>query len=249
MEMHDILTTVSGTPITVKDVATYLKSNGTFRNAIYSLIEIRVIALKCQEYKVKISDHEFYEHAETKRRLLGLPSAADINRYCKWHGIVMEQWNDTVRQEILRRKLKEKVIKKAEIESYFALHESEFSSAYLSRIVLGGRIEAAAVKDRILEGTEDFAILARRVSVERNTRIAGGYLGLMKRGSLPPTVGQAVFAAKPGQIIGPFEQSEYWVIYRIEDIQPAKLDDTSRASVADHLFGKWLERDVFSAKP
>ncbi|MGI0015396.1 MAG: hypothetical protein ACREBU_18420, partial [Nitrososphaera sp.] len=87
MEMQDVLTTVNGTPITVDDVTVYLKVSGTFRNAIYQLIETRVIAAKGEEFNIQIGDRDFYGHVDAKRRLLGLHNAMDMNRYCKWHGI------------------------------------------------------------------------------------------------------------------------------------------------------------------
>lgn len=87
MEMHDVLTTVSGKPITVEDVIVHLKGTGTFRNAIYQLIEHRVIDFKCKELRVNVGDSEFRDYARTRRRLLGLTNAVDMSRYCRWHGI------------------------------------------------------------------------------------------------------------------------------------------------------------------
>jgi hypothetical protein len=71
MEMQDVVTTVSGNPIKVEDIIVHLKVNGAFRNTIYQLIENRVVALKCRELNIGISDNEFYAHADTKRRMLG----------------------------------------------------------------------------------------------------------------------------------------------------------------------------------
>jgi hypothetical protein len=248
MEMLDVLTTVNGKPITVEDVAVHLKVNGTFRNAIYQLIETRVVDLKCQEFKICISDNEFYEYSDTKRRLLGLSNAIDMNRYCKWHGILMDQWNDTVRQEILRKKLKEKIVADAEITAFFEEHKNEFKTAYLLRIVCTDCAKAQQVKDQIVNHGEDFSIVARRVSIEKNTRMAGGYLGCIKYGTLPKAIDQAVFSGQPGHVLGPFEQSGYWVLYKIEEISNPALDDTLKKNIADHLFARWLQKEMLNAR-
>jgi peptidylprolyl isomerase len=248
MEMQDILTTVNGEPITVQDVAVHLKVNGVFRNTIYQLVETRVIALKCQELDIKICDEEFYEHADAKRRLAGLVSAFDMNRHCKWHGIVMDQWNEQVYQDLRRKQLKERVVTDAEVAAFYEAHRPEFAMAWLSRIVCEGEAHAQRVAEHLRTNGEDFAAVARRESVERNTRLAGGYLGCIKYGGLPKAINDAVFAAQPGDLLGPFEQSDYWVVYRLEDLNEPTLDEGLRNTIADHLFQKWLQTEVLNAK-
>lgn len=248
MEMLDVLTTVNGKTITVQDVTIHLKVNGIFRNAIYQLIEARVVDFRCQEFNICISDNEFYEYADTKRRLLGLSNAIDMNRYCKWHGIVMDQWNDAVRQEILRKKLKERIVADAEITAFFEEHKNEFKTAYLLRIVCTDDAEAQQVKEEIVSQEKDFSIVARRVSIEKNTRMAGGYLGCIKYGTLPKVIDQAVFSGQPGHVLGPFEQSGYWVLYKIEEISNPVLDDTLKKNISDHIFTQWLRKEVFNAR-
>jgi hypothetical protein len=248
MEMLDVLTTVHGKPVTVQDVAVHLKVNGTFRNAIYQVIEAKVVALKCQEFNVRISDNEFHDYADTKRRLLSLSNPIDMNRYCKWHGIVMDQWNDMVRQEILRKKLKERIVTDAEITAFFDNHKDEFKTAYLLRIVCTDHAEAQQVRDQVVNQGEDFSIVARRVSIEKSTRLAGGYLGCIKYGTLPKPIDQAIFSGQPGHVLGPFEQSGYWVLYKIEEVSTPVLDETLKKNISDHLFTQWLKREVLNAR-
>lgn len=248
MEMQDVLTTVNGAPITVGEVTVQLKVNGTFRNAIYQLIEARVITAKSQELNIQISEREFYEYADTKRRLLGLLNAIDMNRYCKWHGILMDQWNDAVRLELLRKKLKEKIITDADVIQFFGEHKNDFVMAYVSRIVCAEQASAHQAKERIVAHREDFATVARKISMEKNTRIAGGFLGGIKPGTLPKPIEQEIFAAPPDSVLGPYEQSGYWVLYRVEEINTPALNETLRQQICDHLFGKWLQKEVLSAK-
>jgi hypothetical protein len=248
MEMQDIVTTVCGEPITMADVVVHLKGNGTFRNAIYQLIETRVISRKCEELGITISDHEFHDHAEKKRRLLGLTSVVDLNRHCRWHGIVLEQWHSIVQQELLRHKLRDKIISSKDVETYFKKHKNDFMTASVSRIVCPdyGAIEKA--KQSIIVQGEDFAAVARRVSLEKNTRIAGGYLGSVKHGTLPHPINNVVFSADPGSVLGPFEQSGYWVLYRLEERRNTELDEALHKNNAGRLFNQWLQKLVLSTK-
>lgn len=248
MEMQDVLTTVNGGPITVADVTVHLKVNGTFRNAIYQLIEARVIAAKSHELNIQISEREFYEYADTKRRLFGLLNAIDMNRYCKWHGVLMDQWNEAVRLELVRKKLKEKIITDANVIEFFGEHKDDFVMAYVSRIVCAEQMEVYQAKEQIVAHREDFAAVARRISMEKNTRIAGGYLGGIKPGTLPKLIEQEIFSAQPDSVLGPYEQSGYWVLYRVEELSNPTLNETLKQQICDHLFGKWLQKEVLSAR-
>ena len=243
MEMHDVLTTVSGEPITVEDVIVHLKGNGTFRNAIYQLIEYRVIAFNCKELRVNLGDQELRDYSQTRRRLLGLTSAVDMSRYCRWHGITMEQWNSMIQRDLLRQKLKTRLISQRDVEAYFEAHKHDFMMASVSRIVCATASDAEAAKKRTQQHGEDFATVARSVSLERNTRSSGGYVGCIKSGTLPEPVNQVVFAARPGATLGPFEQSGYWVLYRLEERRNTELDETLRNNISEQLFNRWL-RDI-----
>lgn len=248
MQMHDVLTTVSGKPVTVEDVIVHLKGNGTFRNAIYRLIENRVIALECKELEITIGDQEFRDHSQTRRRLLGLANAIDMSRYCRWHGITMEQWNDIMRCDLLRQKLKDRLITKKDVEAHFETHKHHFMMASVSRIVCATANDAEAARRQIQDQGEDFAAVARKVSLERNTRTSGGYVGCIKSGTLPTPINQAVFAARPGELLGPFEQSGYWVLYRLDERRNTELDESLRNNISEQLFNRWLHDKALSIK-
>ena len=54
MELGTAVTTVKGDAITVEDVILHLKAKGTFRTAIYEIIEQRIIKYKLREYGVTL---------------------------------------------------------------------------------------------------------------------------------------------------------------------------------------------------
>jgi parvulin-like peptidyl-prolyl isomerase len=67
---------------------------------------------------------------------------------------------------------------------------------------------------------EDFETLARTFSKDYITARQGGEMGYKKQGELLPEIDSAVFAAKPGDIIGPFQsQYGYHVIKVFEHVQ------------------------------
>jgi len=70
----------------------------------------------------------------------------------------------------------------------------------------GKKMDAAKDIAARLKNGEDFADLATKRS-EDDYRIKGGDLGLVHRGRLVPELETAVWAAKPGQIVGPVVSS------------------------------------------
>jgi hypothetical protein len=54
MELGTAVTTVKGDAISVADVILHLKAKGTFRTAIYEIIEQRVIKYKLREHDVTL---------------------------------------------------------------------------------------------------------------------------------------------------------------------------------------------------
>jgi len=64
----------------------------------------------------------------------------------------------------------------------------------------------------------------------------------------PASPGSVMVASgEPKQILGPFEQSGYWVLYKIEELVEPGLDDAIKKNISDHLFARWLQREVVNA--
>jgi peptidyl-prolyl cis-trans isomerase D len=103
----------------------------------------------------------------------------------------------------------------AEVEAYYRDHRKDFerpASAYLSFVAVSrhanGADSAAAlararsVREEILAGA-DFADVAKRESADSTSRVKGGDLGDVPRGSFIPDFERAALALRPGQISEP----------------------------------------------
>lgn len=153
-----------------------------------------------------------------------------------------------IRRDLLRQKLRDRLITKRDVAAHFEAHKHDFMMASVSRIVCATAADAETAINRARVNGEDFAAVARSMSLERNTRASGGFVGCIKSGTLPEHINQAVFAARPGDILGPFEQSGYWVLYRVEERRNTELDETLRNNISEQLFNRWLRERAFSAK-
>ncbi|MGD2069219.1 MAG: peptidylprolyl isomerase [Gemmatimonadota bacterium] len=78
------------------------------------------------------------------------------------------------------------------------------------------RAEARALRQRIVDGGEDFAELARELSDDPATASAGGDMGFVGPGQMVPSLGEAVFALQPGEVGDPVETPYGMHIVRVE---------------------------------
>lgn len=103
----------------------------------------------------------------------------------------------------------------AEIEAYYRDHRKDFerpATAYLSFTAVSRRASASdsaaalararADRQEIVDGA-DFADVAKRESADSTSRVKGGDLGEVPRGSFIPDFERAALALRPGQISEP----------------------------------------------
>ena len=248
MQLQDVLIGVNGTQIKVEDVLIYLKVNGAFRDTVCRLVEMQVVTNKSKELGVEVSDAEMYEFAGAKRRYAGLSRAEDMHEYCRNHGITVEHWNQVARNELLLKKTRDMVVRPATILEYFNTHKDLMKTVSVSRIVSRDAAAASDLKDRAHTGGENFSDLARRHSVEENTRMAGGYFGSVRRGMLPPKVDTALFTAALNDVVGPFSENGQWTIYRINGMREPQLNEGVKKEISERLFKVWLQKSISESK-
>jgi len=249
MELDDIVTTVSGTPITVRDVVIHLKASGAFRNAVYQLIETEVVRQQCEAHDVRLQSGELDAYAELRRRELGLTDAIAMNSYCRWLGITFEQWQTGIQTDLLKQKLAEKVVAPDMVEQYYMDHKEQLRTATLSRLVCHSREEAENARQLVTEGSREFFSVARECSIEAGTRMSGGYIGTVTKGVLKPEVDAAVFSSTGPGILGPFPESGCWTLYELMSISNGELVGDVAVRIKSELFAKWMDTQLKHAKP
>ncbi len=248
MEMNDVLTAVNGKPIDVGDVLVHLKTSGVFRKAIYDLIEREVIAYWSGEGGIEIGDAELHDYVNGRREGLGLSDVTAVHEYCRWMGVTFDQWHSSLENQLQRKKLMEHMYDTDTVTAYYRANSAALKSATVSRLVVAEHSEADRLAKLAREDGQDFSGLAREHSIEENTRVAGGYIGTIKMGILPAEIDDAIFTATLNEVVGPFNQSGYWVLYKINKIDFAELDESTRRQIAERLFGEWLAEQVQTAR-
>lgn len=129
---------------------------------------------------------------------------------------------------------------KKKVEEHFINNRAEYDLARASVIVVRDEALAKEIMVQVTEEGEDFHKLARKYSIEDNTRYSGGYAGLVSRRMLPPEVAAKVFAAGPRDIVGPFKQEDSFQMVLVEEVTKAELNDNVREMIRERIFAEWL---------
>jgi peptidyl-prolyl cis-trans isomerase C len=106
-----------------------------------------------------------------------------------------------------------------EVKAFYTTHSESFTApreSRVSHILVKTEADALDLKKRLNEG-EDFAGLARKVSLDLATRYKGGDLGVIKPGQMVPQFEQAVRHLKVGEISPPVATQFGYHIIKLND--------------------------------
>jgi peptidyl-prolyl cis-trans isomerase C len=113
---------------------------------------------------------------------------------------------------------KEKISDK-EIRDYYEKHKEDFapvSQVRLSHIVVNTEGEAQKVLERLKKG-EDFAQLAKKISIDTVSAKKGGDLGFFSRGDIPSEFRVVAARLKTGEISEPIKTKSGYEIVKVTD--------------------------------
>jgi peptidyl-prolyl cis-trans isomerase C len=118
------------------------------------------------------------------------------------------QWQ-SLREGVVRQMIAERAVRA------FAL---ERENASVRLIVVQTEEQAKALADRLTAG-EEFGALARAESVDESAEQEGLVPFLVRQASSP--LARVVFAAQPGEVVGPLPAAGHQFLVRVEELRPA----------------------------
>ena len=207
---------------------------------VQAAADAALIRRAARERGIAVSDEELQRAADAFRAERELYAAADLHRWLGERGLGFADWERMLEEERIAEKLREALID-GEVERCFAERRLGFDAATISHLVARDRDAAAELRLQVVEEGADFHRLARRHSIDDETRPMGGFLGLVRRADLDAIAAAAVFGAEPGSVAGPLKDDAGWRLILIEARHPAVLDDATRDEIRALLFEEWLD--------
>ncbi len=175
-----------------------------------------------------------------------LEQVEDTEAYLAKRGITLQDVTEDAEVRQLEYLLSEKIAK-GQVESYFAQHTLAFDEVEICWIFHTDKGVIDEVDLQIREDGADFYAMARRFSQDAHTRSGSGFLGCVRRKQLPKGIAARVFAASPGEIVGPEKVSKGFALYLLQERYPAILNERTKKEIRKHLFNQWLQREVQKA--
>ena len=236
---------VTGRKVNSDEVISRLKLGGEWQGASDELSDEALLTQAAKQQGISVSDAELQKEFDAYRIARGLDKADDTKSWLKSSGLPVEHVEAFLEAGILSRKLAAKVISDKEIDGYYKQNPGEFEFAQVSHLITDdeGAAEELALSAR--EEGEEFADLARKHSIDSATRCGGGFVGLLTRWEtegIPEDAADRIFAAKAGDVIGPFPFRSGYCIVSVLEVGRRPLDDNLRATLRTKLFGSWLAK-------
>ncbi len=143
-------------------------------------------------------------------------------------------------REEFRADLAEEMLAASMVSSIVADLPTEVEQVHARHLLVATAGEAEALLERILAG-EAFADLASVLSLDSQTRIAGGDLGWFMRGQLTvPEVEQAAFELQPGEVSGVIQSELGYHLVLVIEREQRPVYGEARTRYREAAVKAWL---------
>ena len=229
--------------ITANDFIKLLKFNNKFDDTFEPYLIDMVAAHAARKQGIIVTIEEVQHRVDEIRRVLGLHRAKDTLEFLGGLGLTVDDFERYVTDLVYKDKMYNAVCTEKAITEYFNLHSPRFDGIELSQIVLNSKGKAREIMALLEEDPDSFAELAKQHSLDDETRDSGGVVGKVLRGTLEDEIEAKVFAASKGEVVGPYSIGDGLVyeIFRVTEVYPAKLDDSTKSEVQKLIFDEWVE--------
>jgi putative peptide maturation system protein len=214
------------------------------------LVHACLIQEALEKDPVPLSDEELQVAMDGFRRAHRLYTIEDTHRWLERHGCTHEQLERRVGDEAIVAKLRDRVTE-GRVEDYFERHRADFDTAGIAQFALADEASARRAYEQIRGGELDFyeaaqgqflaAAQGATPTLRAGTRPPRELFAVVERGQAPPELAAAVFAARPGEVVGPVRTGEEYAVVRVLSSAPGRLDERTRRAIQKLLFEEWLE--------
>lgn len=231
----DVLAVVNGSDITVDE----------FKQEAASLPPGAVQALQSSDK----NREKFLDNLIDKELIVQKAKAAGMDKDPE----VAKRMQAIEKSLLLSLYVKKEVLDKASVtdkdaQDYFNGHKADLGSVRISHILVATQPEAQAALDKLKAG-EDFAKLARQVSLDTKTKNNGGDLGWVKWQQFGSSgLKDAAFKLKPGEVSDIVQSQFGYHIMKVTDKKPAA--DADFKAMQDDLKAMLIDKkkeDLFDA--
>jgi foldase protein PrsA len=201
------------------------------------LISFEWIEGEAASQGIKVTDAEVKKQFESQKKA-SFPKEEDYTKFLEQSGQTEEDILMRVRLDLLSNKLREKVTKDAgkvtdaEITKYYNENKTRFAQPERrDLLVVLTKTEAKAQQAKAaLEGGQGFPAVAKRFSIDPQSKAQGGKLPAVAKGQQEQAFDEAIFKAKKGALTGPVKTQFGFYVFRVTKVTPASQQSQEQAS-------------------
>jgi foldase protein PrsA len=209
----------------------------TLRDTVMQLLlQNEWIEGEAAERNVKLSDAEV-KKAFADQKKQSFPKEADYQKFLKTSGFTEQDILFRVRLEQLFTKLREKVAKGQEkvtdkqVDDYYTKNKERFAQPErrdLRVVLTRGKAKADEAR-AALESGQSWKDVAKEYSIDQASKSQGGKLLAVAKGQQEPSLDEAVFKAKKGELVGPVKTQFGYYVFQVDKVTPKSQQTLEQA--------------------
>lgn len=239
----------------------YGQLGGTQSEILTALIARQILGDVAQELGVALSQEERTQAID--RWTEGVGGQEQAQRLIQASGLGEQEFYDLIAElPVLEQKVVDALTPEGELSTEqlrdrYERNLQAYEVRELSQIVVQSEQEAEQIRQELEDGA-DFAQLASERSIDPATSATGGVIGEVARENLQsrPEIAEAVFAADEGEVVGPYEVGQAYLLLRVgpgrtipfadalDSLREQAREEAQTTEAAQRLAGLFAQADV-----
>jgi len=198
---------------------------------------------RAKRLNLAVTEADLQKAADEFRMRNGMASAEQTREWFQREAISDADFAAGLERDLIVEKLRRKITDPL-VDQAFQANIQRFAKVRFRRVLVGSEGEARDTMDAIASGRSNFEDQARQRSLDLATKNSGGDGGVVRRVDLNQQLGDIIFQAQIGQLLGPIQAGQGFLVLRVEEFLPAEMDDGIRTGLRKELFDNWLRNEL-----
>jgi len=232
---------VNGRTLNMQTVMAYLDGLWYDARLLTGLVDGCLVREAVDARGIEATDDEVRSAVYAFERKAGLASVEAKDSWLQGRGWTQHDLEHEIRRQVIARKLRKQIVR-GKIDAYFRRHRTELDTAAIARLRLANHEAARHLARRIKRSGVGLGQAMEEAIVAGEITTARSEFATVRRRDLTPAHARVIFAASPGQVLGPFECADGHDVVRVLRTVRARLDESTRELVMGILFEEWLAK-------
>ena len=198
-----------------------------------------------KENGISVSEEDIQNYFNEMRYVMEMESAEAVKAWMAEEGLTEQDVRENCQIGATLNKIRES-ISDDDLKETYTETQTPFEYAELYSITVEDNDLAEEIKAQAADGDDSFLNLAAEHSEDAATARQGGFVGEVTREMVRGEAEAAIFAASPGDVVGPIAEGEDMTVYMVKDIIRPSFDDV-KESLRDEAFEELVESFADSA--